>query len=293
MRNATQLVFLLLASSLAIATASSLPAPWLTAAMPASSAEEEPTIDVYGFDTPEQEMLYNALTSYILSTHTQADAAQQPRLLSTALNGLNTNLDAAGADLDAVLRGSSKKRVVWRVLRHDAGTKYEGEWFSQEHGGYSRLFPFPIYGMRCRGNFCDDKKPMYTMLVKSPLHNSVSHWTKFTSSKDATYNGAPETVHCPRGMFVVQMQCRGWTCKDIRLGCARLRWGFKASYKLTNYEKTHGGKDKLNPTFSDEGSGMGLCPDGEYMDGIGCDGWWCDNVRLYCTTIKIRIEKEY
>lgn len=307
---------LLLASSLAFAVASSLPAPWLTGA--AAEEKEEVTVDVYGFDTPEQEMLHDAITSYILSKHSQAtniQAVQQPQLFSTGLNGVTHSqanvqaqrqlgstalsgvsgeVDAVGTELDAVLRGSdTKKKIVWRVLRHDTGQKYEGEWFSQEHGGYSRLFPYPIFGMRCRGNFCDDKKPLYTMPLKRPLHNTVAYWTKFTSDKDAVYNGAEETVHCPRGMFVIQMQCRGWTCQDIRLGCGRLRWEFKASYKLTNYEQTHGGKDNLNPTFSDEGTGVGLCPDGEYMDGIGCEGWWCDNVRLYCTTIMIRVEKSY
>lgn len=176
----------------------------------------------------------------------------------------------------------------WRLLRHDEGVKYQGDWFSEEDSGFSNLFPYPIYGMRCNGHFCDNKMALYVLPNrKAPLYPHVSTWTPWTSDSDAVFGGRKHVAHCPKGQFAVQVQCAGSWCKYIRLGCSTLRSEFRAQYEIGRYDNADSNDSNLNDFFSNESPSEGYCPDGEYVDGIECGGWFCNYIRLFCSRIQI------
>lgn len=176
----------------------------------------------------------------------------------------------------------------WRLLRHDDGVKYEGDWFSEEDSGLSRILPYPIYGMKCSGHLCDNKLPMFVMPNRrAPLFPHVSTWTTWTSDSDSNFHGVHNVAHCPKGQFAIQIQCWGAYCKSMRLGCSKLRSEFRAQYEVGRYDNAEKDDTSLNSPFSNERGGTGYCPDGEYLDGIQCLSWFCNYVRLFCSRIQI------
>lgn len=176
----------------------------------------------------------------------------------------------------------------WRLLRHDDGIKYEGDWFSEEGSGLSRLLPYPICGMKCSGHLCDNKLPIFVMPNRrAPLFPHVSTWTPWTSESDAEFHGIHNVAHCPKGEFAIQIQCWGAYCKSMRLGCSKLRSEFRAQYQVDRYQNADKDDTNLNAPFSNEAGGTGYCPDGEYLDGIQCSSWFCNYIRLFCSRIQI------
>lgn len=206
---------------------------------------------------------------------------------------------AAHPPLAAALLGAARAMRRWRALRHSDGAQFHGEWFSEERGGLSRPFAYPIFGLRCSGGFCDRKLPLYVMPArKAPLRvarpndqvgGAKLQWSMWLS--DGEWHGRQRVAHCPRGTFVAQMQCLGPFCANMRLGCAGLRAGYRARYRRRKAEED--ADDDLNATFSEEGDGVGYCPEAEYLDGIGCEGWFCDKIRLYCSRIEVLANRRW
>lgn len=120
------LPLLLVTSILVVETSLSPASALLTGATAITTAKEQATVDVHGFDTHRQETLHDALTAYMLSKKHEANV--QAGFALSLSSRLNSVIAAVDDVVDAVLRGavSKNKRIYWLLMWHDTGRKYVG-----------------------------------------------------------------------------------------------------------------------------------------------------------------------
>lgn len=141
--------------------------------------------------------------------------------------------------------------------------------FSEENGGFSGRQTAPIAGIQCRGDYCDDKSlRIIRDGTSAPVlsNGSLTNW--FSEER-------PNIAFCPRDQIVNGIYCRNDYCNDVRLQCGRLRFDYRVDaddIKTTDY-------------FSEEAGGIGTCPDGYYLWGMGCRESYCDEIKLYCARV--------
>lgn len=162
----------------------------------------------------------------------------------------------------------------WKSLVRGENTVTKSRWFNDEDGGYSFAMTGPLGGIGCRGNNCDEKRLIGT---------KRSEWAAFDFS-DVSWTGwfSEEGIaeaNCAADRLVIEVQCRESYCDEMRLGCARLVQGYRIN----------GGVVLQSPWFSEEDD-EGYCPDGTYVQGIMCDGDYCDNIRLKCRRVQYNDE---
>lgn len=186
------------------------------------------------------------------------------------------------------------------------GHEEASEPFSEERGGFSPALSSPMYGIACSNRYCDDKRLLYVSDDPDigPLFE-VSHsdtgdedfyadtfsnfpqgldrppapiWTDWFSEENE--KGKVNFAVCPYGTLVSRVRCSGRYCDNLRLKCRALAFGLLADVE-------DGDAVVTTDLFSEEGDGVGVCPDTYYVRGIECSGKYCDNLRLLC----IRVER--
>ncbi len=75
-------------------------------------------------------------------------------------------------------------------------------------------------------------------------------------------------------MVVIEIQCRGRCCDNMRLQCGRLGTGFRVD----------AGDIRRVDWFSEE-EGERRCPDGYYLWGMARRGDFCDGIKLNCARV--------
>ena len=141
--------------------------------------------------------------------------------------------------------------------------------FSEENAGYSGRQTAPIAGFACSGDFCDNKQLVVVRNGnEAPLQNT-GHWTQWFTDVEA-----PTWADCPSNMLVNELQCRGHYCDDIRLQCGTLQ----VSYRVDR-------NDVRTVDWFSEEPGEELCPDGYYVFGMACRGYYCDDMKLHCARV--------
>lgn len=109
-----------------------------------------------------------------------------------------------------------------------------------------------------------------SMLAAPPLSAVVSSWSPLTSEEYPPLTAS-------NGRLISAMYCGGGYCDNVYLGYENVGVSY-GSNSWTSY-------------FSEEGSpnqNYRTCQGNSYMTGISCQGGYCDNISLQCTTITNR-----
>lgn len=145
--------------------------------------------------------------------------------------------------------------------------------FSEEiNNGFSGQMPGPVAGITCLGKFCDNKQLISVQRGDNRAVKAGTFWTDWFSEE------GKNSAFCPFGNVLVEIQCRGLYCDDMRLHCASMVSGFRTDRRDT----------KTVPFFSEE-QFRGFCDDGYYIYGITCNGQYCDNLKLHCERVDINL----
>lgn len=99
-----------------------------------------------------------------------------------------------------------------------------------------------------------------------------SGWTAWTSEEYPP-------ISCDNGSVMTAFQCSGNNCDNIRAYCEPT--GFVGI--------DHG----WQPYFSEEGSGSSFCPGSTFINGIACNGQYCDSMSVHCTELSGSIATNY
>lgn len=143
--------------------------------------------------------------------------------------------------------------------------------FSEEDGGYSGRMSGPVAGIKCFGHYCDNKQLISVQRGGQTAVQFTNYFTNWFSDEGSQNFGA-----CPQNQVLVEIQCRGHYCDEMRLHCAAMASGYRvvrSDIRTVRY-------------FSEE-QGEGRCPDGYYIYRVACQGMFCDNIELRCARVDI------
>lgn len=131
-------------------------------------------------------------------------------------------------------------------------------WFSEEESG-GQMCPdeYVVTGIKCAGDFCDNKQLQCCRIPGLKVSGSPQYSPYFSEEGKNYYMNDREVV--------VGMKCTGKYCDNISL--------------LTRKAQGIGGI--WADSFSEEVD-EGMCSSGSYVSGIKCTGRYCDNLNLYC-----------
>ena len=182
------------------------------------------------------------------------------------------SLRGSGSSNPTGPHGSTTRHLsdTWVPLKKQsqATTEIRSRWFSEESGGSSGRQNWPIAGIKCTGNYCDNKQLVTVNYGNENAVQFSNYWSHWFSEE----HGGSSL--CPRDMVVNKIQCRGDYCDDPRLSCGRM----EAGYRVDRNDLTYTG-------FFSEEHGERNCSDGYYVVGVQCRGDYCDDVQLTCAKV--------
>jgi len=149
--------------------------------------------------------------------------------------------------------------------------------FSEEGTKMSTMQHFAVRAVSCFGKHCDNKKLRYDLRIETvPFSGSTGHkWSPWISEEND--NRRTSRWECPVGTVVTLWQCDGKYCDSTKLGCSTpLYWDVNPRVS------------KDTSRFSEEGSGMGACPENHVLTGLDCAGDFCDNLVLICRPVSFK-----
>lgn len=147
-------------------------------------------------------------------------------------------------------------------------------WFSEESGGLS--VQSPINAIQCGGRYCDNKSLVYAVMLTLELNFAKGVWIGPFSEEGSGYR------MCPQNYLVIRIKCTGRYCDNMRLYCVP----FKTS-SIYQVDKSSQGWRSF---YSEEQDGLRSnykCAGGYFVNGIACQGRYCDNIKLHCVKVTV------
>lgn len=119
-----------------------------------------------------------------------------------------------------------------------------------------------VFGAQCALSYCDNIILGCKETGPGATFGSVV-WTAPFSEETTT------PTLCPEGYWVTGLSCTDGYCDKVSLECTRITG-----------RTTNTGQCQWSPNFSDENAAW-RAPEGYYVRGGKCSGWWCDSLSLY------------
>ncbi len=161
--------------------------------------------------------------------------------------------------------------LLFFMMNNVYATEYWTNFFSEEGSGRQTCDRgYAIAGIKCQGNYCDNKQ----LLCRSypSKRNDSSYWHSSVISEEGP-NASFRTDKPVNLGFLSGLGCSGGYCDNI---------SFKV---LVTTGMQHTGGWEWKPFFSEEYPSQGVCKPNQFVTGIGCKGKYCDNISIHCSDV--------